>query len=307
MAIKLTFPCISFILIAVFFCEKPSTAPIDNGPPQNIDPEEIISFARYLETKSDLYTIKPNGTDLKSLASFPNIDAYAPDWSPDMTKITFYSHETVLTFAIYVMSADGTALQQLVKIEGVRSWHPVWSPDGTKIAFSKEFQNQTRQIWIMNCDGSEQERIGTVNGLEPDWSPDGTKIAYTDYSGGDSEIAVMNADGTDQIFLTNNEAAEGNPVWSPNGLKIAYSSDLEGNMDIYTMDADGSIQKRISLQSGDDWTPDWSPGGTEIVFCSNVNGVNRFDLFIINSDGTDLKNLTTGTPFDTQPVWIELK
>ena len=44
---------------------------------------------------------------------------------------------------------------------------------------------------------------------------DGSKIAYNSDRDGNSEIYVMDADGSNQHRLTNNPADDGYPVWSP--------------------------------------------------------------------------------------------
>ncbi len=47
------------------------------------------------------------------------------------------------------------------------------------------------------------------------WSPDGTKIAFNSDRDGNSEIYVMNADGSNPTRLTNNPDSDSNPSWSP--------------------------------------------------------------------------------------------
>jgi dipeptidyl aminopeptidase/acylaminoacyl peptidase len=49
----------------------------------------------------------------------------------------------------------------------------------------------------------------------PAWSPDGTRLAFYGERGGNSDIYVMSADGTDVRRLTRDASDEGYPSWSP--------------------------------------------------------------------------------------------
>jgi TolB protein len=62
----------------------------------------------------------------------------------------------------------------------------------------------------MNADGSEA-RILAQDGAQPSWSPDGQKIAFEKQT----NIYVMNADGSGQRKLTWGARRESSPVWSP--------------------------------------------------------------------------------------------
>jgi hypothetical protein len=66
------------------------------------------------------------------------------------------------------------------------------------------------------------------------------KIAFTTDRDGNSEIYVMNADGTGQIRLTNNSAQDEFSSWSTDGSKLAFFSDRDANYEIYSMNPDGS-------------------------------------------------------------------
>ena len=50
--------------------------------------------------------------------------------------------------------------------------------------------------------------------LWPSWSPDGTKLAFATAVGGNSEIHVMNADGSDPTRLTNDPGADSHSSFS---------------------------------------------------------------------------------------------
>jgi len=62
----------------------------------------------------------------------------------------------------------------------------------------------------------------------PVWSPDGSRIALRSDRNGNSDVFVMNADGSNQHRLTASGSAL-YPAWSPSGDKIAYASDECGD------------------------------------------------------------------------------
>jgi Tol biopolymer transport system component len=78
----------------------------------------------------------------------------------------------------------------------------------------------------------------------PAWSPDGAKIAFQSLRDGNSEIYVMNPDGSGQTNLTNNPAKDMQPSWLPGGTQILFKTDRDGSMyNTWVMNADGSDPK----------------------------------------------------------------
>jgi len=86
---------------------------------------------------------------------------------------------------------------------------------------------------------------------------------------GNSEIYMMNADGTGFLNLTNHPADDEMASWSPNGQQIAFVSNRSGNPEIYIMDDDGSNVARLTFSSDREYSPRWSPDGKQIVFMSS--------------------------------------
>lgn len=107
-------------------------------------------------------------------------------------------------------------------------------------------------------------------------SPDKSKILYqVTYVGieenkTNSELFVMNIDGSDKKQLTVTAANESNPQWIENGKRIAFLSNETGTAQIWTINPDGSGMKRISdIEGGIDGFI-FSPNGARLLFHKNV-------------------------------------
>jgi len=208
---------------------------------------------------------------------------------------------------------------------------PTWSPDGAKIAFSRD-----GDIWSTNADGSRQVNLTNSPGEErdPTWSPDGAHIAYTRAgcaSGGGSCIYKMDADGTDQINLTQETdipcptgnsyhfRSSDHAAWSPpdpNGdTKIAFrgpvgcvGTSAASGANIWVMNPDGGGKTRLIDDNATfDDQPAWSPDGTKIAFASDRDTENGTrEIYVMPSAGGTITPLTTNTTDERNPDWQPL-
>ncbi len=132
----------------------------------------------------------------------------------------------------------------------------------------------------------------------PEYSPDGSKIAFN--RGG--EVYRMNADGSDQVNLTNAPLSnEGPSSWSPDGSKILFTSDRDGDTELYVMNADGSNQTRLTTEPGTQNEASWSPDGAKIAYGGDQSG--NGEIYIMNADGSNPTNLTHSGAQEGSPDW----
>ncbi|MEA3337716.1 MAG: hypothetical protein U9R25_17615 [Chloroflexota bacterium] len=141
------------------------------------------------------------------------------------------------------------------------------------------------------------------------------RLVFEREEDGNSDIYVMNIDGSGMTRLTDDPGWDGVPSWSPDGTRIAFASERQGAPVIFVMDADGSNQHAITDPSYVSLAPVWSPDGSRIAFASTAGyevlrqgGRQQveagFELWLMNPDGSDPQRLT-GYPEDQAlyPTW----
>jgi eukaryotic-like serine/threonine-protein kinase len=127
----------------------------------------------------------------------------------------------------------------------------------------------TQSMWIgrKSQTGLATEVISTLDGFSGiSWMLDG-RVVYAASSGANTELWVMNADGTDQKQLTAGNYANQNPAVSPDGRFIYFTVYRPDSQDIWRMESNGlnqtpmtSGKRAFSLAS--------TPDGKWIVFTS---------------------------------------
>lgn len=194
----------------------------------------------------DIYTARPDGSDLRRLTNTPGYDAEAT-LSPDGRRIVFTSARDG-DLDIYVMNVDGTGVKRLTSTPGYDGG-PFFSPDGSKIVY-RAYHPQTEEelkdyrsllaagtvrpnrmeIWVMDADGSNQRQVTRLGGANfaPFFHPDGKRIIFAsnhrEPRSRNFDLYLINLDGSGLVEVTTSGEFDGFPMFSPDGSKLVFAS-----------------------------------------------------------------------------------
>jgi TolB protein len=257
-----------------------------------------IAFARGAPSglPAEIWTAGARGGDPRRLTTWNDL-AGAPTWTP-ANRIVYFTTKDFPPQAspddplppseLYSMASDGGDQRRLTTDEVIQVDPAVSPADGTVayIAYrpvAGEPGVFDLGLFSIAADGSGPKAPAPFSArrdvLNASWSPDGSRIVFevawarprgnTGGSHRQSDLLVMNADGTGLHRLTLTRALETNPVWSPDGRLIAFTSDRHvkrgkrerwgPDFELYVMRANGSRIRRLTHNSVPDLVPDWQP------------------------------------------------
>ena len=105
----------------------------------------------------------------------------------------------------------------------------------------------------------------------PKWSPDGRRISFVSSRGGNFDLYVMNADGTNVTRMTDHPANDFDPIWMPDGQSLIFSSERDSRSDLYRVWlADRRVDRLTHHFVGRAIMPSVSPDGKLVAFAAQT-------------------------------------
>jgi len=191
--------------------------------------------------QEDLFVIEIATGEVRQLTNDAARDRGAV-WSPDGSKIYFYSQRDASRYEIWSINADGSGLTRITRTTGRSVWYPAVSANGKHLSFYNDEHSFTLDLSQPSAKIEQLPPAG--EGLHPAmmaWSPDATMLA------GELRprpgLAIYNVAERTYRLLTSTGAR---PIFLPNHREILFSD--SGNLRI--VDVKSGAIRDVGFRAG---------------------------------------------------------
>ena len=180
------------------------------------------------------------------------------------------------------------------QIHGVRL-----SPTGKRVLF--EARGNVFNLPVGEGIARNLTNRSSAHDREADWSPDGKRVVFVSDAGGEEELHIVPADGSEppRALTSGNRTRFYRPRFSPDGEHIAVS-DKDGIIYVVRADGDGGLERvaRDASWRNRDYT--WSPDGQWLAF-SLTEETGLRALHIHGVEDGETRRLTEGLFSEYRP------
>lgn len=180
-----------------------------------------LAFASNQYGFMEIWTSRPDGTDIAQLTSLKNPVSGSPAWSPDGTQIAFDSRAEGSP-KLYLVSAGGGVPRKLTTGDDT-GFVPAWSADGNWIYYSTD-RTGTSEIWRIRVYDGKMEQVTSGGGFAPEISPDGAYILFAQTRGNISSLWQLTS-ATKQKKLISSAAVRRAYAPAKNGIYYVRASE----------------------------------------------------------------------------------
>lgn len=291
---------------------NPTSAPPQGTIPLPSPSDELTGHIVFtcqvfkVQAMDQICIMNADGSGMRRLTTEDNHRHYYSSLAPNGQSILYSAFREQNVYEIYSLDLNDGSVDRLTNRLGVLN-APEVSPDGNSITFTRgNPQNGNLQIMVMDRNGENVGNIPQVFGWDPTWSPDGNQILFASGPEEGVQLFIVNRNGGGMRQLTNFPGIRGRSDWSADGQSIVTYSGPAWNREVYIMNADGSNARQLTPSGGNSQGPSFSPDGKWVAFTAyfdNYGDDHGCEIYVIRTDGTDLRRLTNNEYCDYQPRW----
>ncbi len=190
------------------------------------------------DARGDLFTVPEKEGRTVNLTRSQGVREIFPAWSPDGSRIAYYSDASG-EYEVYVVDAGGAgAPRQLT--HGSRSWRfpPKWSPDGRMLLFADREQ-ALQLLDVASGAVTVVDRARRHDLTDYGWSPDSRWLVYSkDGDSGQDAVWVYSLERRQAFQLTDAAYNDFSPVFSRDGRYIFFLSNRDFNLEFSDFEFD---------------------------------------------------------------------
>jgi len=256
---------------------------------------------------SNLWIINSDGSQNRPLTT-GNQNDFAPRWSHQGDKIVYKSNKEDQKMKLHMMWMDTKETVPLTNLQQTPG-EVSWSHNDQFLAF---------QMFVPKEHHSIIQMPAKPEGAN--WNTPPTFIDQMNYRGdgagyfksGNNQLFTLPISGGTPRQLTFSDFDHGAPVWSKDGQSLFFSANMHKdeefeplNSEIFQIDLKSNAIKPLTSRYGPDGNPLVSPDGKKIAyvgFDDKHQGYQITDCYVMNTDGTDIKNLSKDFDRDVQNI-----
>jgi len=256
------------------------------------------------EARGEIFTVPVEHGDARNLTRTTDVADRAPVWSPDGSKIAWFS-DAGGAYSLKIANQDGLEAPRTISIgESKMAWEPAWSPDGSQIAFVDDdvrvrvVDVESGRIQTVDAAGANIER-GNM-GLT--WSPDSRWLAYAKtFPNNLHRIVAWSVESGRVTSLTDMMADAVSPTWDRDYKHLYFlaSTNLalaSGWANTSTMRADPTYAAYVTVLRADEPSPFTPRSDEESAPSDSSSEASQDSVVRIDADGIERRIVALPMP-----------